>query len=190
MQVTINEKGVTLSDFQKDYIVKKIDYLGSLEERIADDSTRVKVDIEMRKLKTTNKKITVEVTMFVPNAVIRAEVSSLTVEEGIDLAEEKLRKQIERYKTKKNRRDVKGRWIPSSTLEQISATKDEELFGAVLAKRKSFDLDLMHEEEAIEQLELLGHDFFAFLNVANGKVNVVYKREDDTYGLLDFGIKS
>ena len=60
---------------------------------------------------------------------------------------------------------------------------------SALAKRKKFDLDPMHEEEAIEQLELLGHDFYAFLNRDNSRVNVVYRREDGTYGLLDFGNK-
>lgn len=190
MQVTIYEKNLALGEGQKDYIIKKIERLGGLEERIDDESTKVKVEVETNKIKTTNKKISVQVTMYVPNSVIRAEVKSVTVEEGIDLAEDKLRKQIERYKTRKNRRDKQGRWIPSSTLEQISATQGEsaEEIGA-LVKRKKFDLEPMHEEEAIEQLELLGHDFYAFMNRENSRVNVVYRREDGTYGLLDFGAK-
>lgn len=189
MQVKIHEKNLTLSDAQRDYIVKKIDHLSNLEERVDDESTKVKVEVETNKIKTSNKKLSVQVTMFVPNAVIRAEVKALTPEEGIDLAEDKLRKQIERYKTKKNRRDKKGQWIPASTLEQISATQESMADISALAKRKQFQLDPMHEEEAIEQLELLGHDFYAFKNRENDRVNVVYRREDGTYGLLDFGEK-
>lgn len=189
MQVKIHEKNLTLSDAQRDYITKKIDHLTNLEERVDDESTKVKVEVETNKIKTSNKKLSVQVTMFVPNAVIRAEVKALTPEEGIDLAEEKLRKQIERYKTKKNRRDKKGQWIPASTLEQISATQESMADISALAKRKQFQLDPMHEEEAIEQLELLGHDFYAFKNRENDRVNVVYRREDGTYGLLDFGEK-
>jgi len=189
MQVTIYEKNLALNDGQKDYITKKVERLGNLEDRIDDESTMVKVEVKLNNIKTTNKKMTVQVTMYVPNAVIRAEVASVTVEEGIDLAEDKLRKQIERYKTRKNRRDVKGQWIPASTLEQISATQGAEAEVVAPAKRKKFDLDPMHEEEAIEQLELLGHDFYAFMNRDNNRVNVVYRREDGTYGLLDFGNK-
>ncbi len=189
MQVKIHEKNLTLNDAQRDYIIKKIDHLSNLEERVDDESTKVKVEVETNKIKTSNKKLSVQVTMFVPSAVIRAEVKALTPEEGIDLAEDKLRKQIERYKTKKNRRDKKGQWIPASTLEQISATQESMADISALAKRKQFQLDPMHEEEAIEQLELLGHDFYAFKNRENDRVNVVYRREDGTYGLLDFGEK-
>lgn len=189
MQVMIHEKNLTLNDEQKDYITKKVQHLANFEERIDDESTKVKVEVETNKMKTTNKNISVQVTMYVPNVVIRAEVKSVTVEEGIDLCEEKLKKQIERYKTKKNRRDKQGQWIPSSTLEQISATQGEEAEVVYPSKRKKFDLDPMHEEEAIEQLELLGHDFYAFMNRDNNRVNVVYRREDGTYGLLDFGNK-
>ena len=112
------------------------------------------------------------------------------MEEGIDLAVDKLKKQIERYKTKKNRRDKKGRWIPSSTLEKIIATQDVGDVISAMSRRKKFDLEPMHEEEAIEQLELLGHEFYAFLNSENNRVNVVYRREDGTYGIMDFGTKN
>jgi putative sigma-54 modulation protein len=127
--------------------------------------------------------------MIVPRAVIRAEVYSVTVEEGIDLAVDKLKKQIERYKGKKNRRDKGGKWIPASTLEQISSAQTG-LEITQIAKRKTFvSMEPMHEDEAVEQLELLGHSFYAFVNAENKRFNVVYKREDGTYGLLDFGGK-
>ena len=190
MQVTIHEKNLTLSERQRDYITRKIENLSTYGERVDDESTKVKVEIETNKIKTSNKKMTVQVTMYVPNAVIRGEVKSLTVEEGIDLAADKLRKQLERYKAKKNRRDKKGKWIPASTLEKITATQDIGAEISSLAKRKKFDLEPMHEEEAVEQLELLGHEFYAFLNMENDRVNVVYRREDGTYGILDFGSKS
>ncbi|HRY91531.1 MAG TPA: sigma 54 modulation/S30EA ribosomal C-terminal domain-containing protein, partial [Candidatus Gracilibacteria bacterium] len=55
-----------------------------------------------------------------------------------------------------------------------------------IVKRKAFVLEAMHEEEAIEQLELLGHAFYAFQNSENNRFNVVYRREDGSYGLIDF----
>lgn len=185
MQVQIFDRHIRLSDPQTDYIREKIFNLADLGERIDDESTQVRVDVESNRIKTSNKNITVQVTMFVPHAVIRAEVYSTTVEEGIDLAVEKLRKQLERYKSKKNRRDKSGKWIPASTLENSLAPETGNTVHAI-TKRKSFvDLNPLHEEEAIEQLELLGHDFYAFINSETNKFNIVYRREDGSYGLLD-----
>ncbi len=185
MQVTIVEKNLSLNDFQKDYINGKIENLGTLGERVDDESTQVRVDVEVNSNKTSNKNITVEVTMFVPHAVVRAEVYATTVEEGMDLAVDKLKKQLERYKSKRNRRDMGGKWIPASTLEEISSTQDVGVETSPIVKRKTFKASLMHEEEAIEQLELLGHGFYAFVNSDNNNFNVVYRREDGTFGLLN-----
>jgi putative sigma-54 modulation protein len=185
MQVQIFNRNIQLNDDQLDYIRKKIFGLNQYGEGVDDESTKVRVDVELNKIKTSNKNVTVQVTMIVPKAVIRAEVYSTTVEEGIDLAEEKLKKQIERYKGKRNRRDKSGKWIPASTLEEISSAQTGAEV-ARIAKRKTFvATEPMHEEEAIEQLELLGHSFYAFINAANNRFNVVYKREDGSYGLLD-----
>lgn len=189
MQVQIFNRQIRLNDDQLEYIREKIFNLKSYGEGIDDESTEVRVDIELNKMKTSNKNVTVQVTMIVPRAVIRAEVYSTTAEEGIDLAVEKLKKQIERYKGKKNRRDRSGKWIPASTLEEISQAQTGAE-AVQIAKRKTFvATEPMHEEEAIEQLELLGHSFYAFMNADNSRFNVLYKREDGSYGLLDFSDK-
>lgn len=187
MQVQIFDRHISLSDNQLDYIREKVFHLKSFGERVDDESTQVRVDVESNKIKTSNKNITVQVTMFVPHAVVRAEVYSTTVEEGIDLAVEKLKKQLDRYKGRKNRRDKSGKWIPASTLEDITSLQEVSPEVAKVVKRKSFkDMYPMHEEEAIEQMELLGHNFYAFINSDTQQFNVVYRREDGSYGLLDF----
>ena len=190
MQFTIHEKGLKLSDSQRDYIMEKVDHLKNYGERVNDESTQVRIDVETNKMKTTDKNYTVQVTLFVPHAVIRGEVYATTIEEGIDLSVDKLKKQIERYKAKQNRRDQSGKWIPTSTLEEISAEATQNVQAEVISfsKQKTFELKPMHEEEAIEQLELLGHKFYAFLNADSERFNIAYKREDATYGLLDFGL--
>jgi putative sigma-54 modulation protein len=190
MQVQIFDRHISLSDNQLEYIREKVFNLKDYGEQAADESTQARVDVESNKIKTSNKNITVQVTIFVPHAVIRAEVYSTTVEEGIDLAVEKLKKQLERYKGKKNRRDKSGKWIPSSTLEEISSTQEVGAVIGNVSKRKAVtDLNPMHEEEAIEQMELLGHNFYGFMNTENNRFNVVYRREDGSYGLLDFASK-
>lgn len=191
MQVSIIQKHINLSEDQKTYIQDKIENLKHLSQRVDDESTQVRVDVEHNSVKTTNKNISLQVTMYVPHAVVRAEVMAITPEEAVDLAVDKLKKQIERYKTKQHRRDQSGKWIPSSTLEEISSTSQEgNAPVSKITKRKTFaDIKPMHEEEAVEQMELLEHDFYAFINEETGKFGVVYKREDGTYGLLDLESK-
>lgn len=186
MQITIFNKFVHLNEQQKEYIQEKINHLGHLAERVADESTQARVDVEANNVKTSNKNISLQVTLFVPNAVIRAEVFATTVEEAVDLSVDKLRKQIERYKGKENRRDQSGKWIPASTLEEISSTQEGSAEVSQVSKRKVFTgMMPMHEEEAIEQMELLSHNFYAFMNSETQKFNVVYRREDGSYGLLE-----
>ncbi len=187
MNIQIFDRHISLSDAQCDYIKKRVLHLVSLGEEVADESTYVRVDVESNKIKTSNKNITVQVTMFVPHSVIRAEVFSTTVEEGIDVAVEKLKKQLERYKGKKHRRDKTGQWIPTSTLEETVEAHQAEEVEPKIVKRKMVDkMPIMHEEEAIEQMELLDHSFFAFLNIATKKFSIVYKREEGGYGLIEF----
>lgn len=186
MHINIINKHLHISDDQKDYIEKKINHLKHLGERVDDESTKVRVDIESNNIKTTNRNISLQVTMHLPHSLVRAEVLAVTVEEAIDLAVEKMEKQLERYKTKINRRDQAGKWIPSSTLEQITSTQEGMTELGRISKRKTLDeLKPMHEEEAIEQMELLDHDFFAFMNSDTNRFNVVYRRENGSYGLLE-----
>ena len=185
MQVSIIHKHINITDEQKEYVEEKINHLKHLGQRVDDESTMVRVDIESNNVKTSNKNVSLQITMFVPHAVVRAEVFGITIEEAVDLAVEKLRKQLERYKSR-NRRSQSGQWIPTSTLEEITAKQDSSLPVSKVSKRKMFsDLKPMHEEEAIEQMELLGHNFYAFINSDNDKFGVVYKREDGSYGLLE-----
>jgi putative sigma-54 modulation protein len=145
----------------------------------------VRVDVEYTKSKSDGQDIATQITMYVPNAVIRAEVKGSTVEETADLAVEKLKKQIERYKTKKHRRDRGGQWIPESTLESVQGGMTEEEIEKVVKRKKYDDLEPMREDEAVEQMELLGHDFYAFVNRDTDLFSVVYRRQDGDYGLIE-----
>lgn len=188
MQISIINKHLHLTDEQKQYIEEKIGHLKHLGERVDDESTKVRVDVEANNLKTSNKNVSLQVTMYVPHAVVRAEVLGITPEEAIDLAVDKLKKQLERYKGKKNRRDPSGKWIPASTLQEITSTQEGMAEVSKISKRKNFnEMEPMHEEEAIEQMELLSHDFYAFMNIDTGKFSIVYRREDGTYGLIELG---
>lgn len=186
MQIQIFSHTVSLGDNQKEYINNKIDNLKKYEQRMADEATMIRVDVERTNSKTGNDKIGTQITMYIPNAVIRAEVKGVTVEETIDLAVEKLKKQIERYKTKKHRRDKGGKWIPESTLESVSRDGvSAEDIEKVVKRKKYADLEPMKEDEALEQMALLGHDFYAFVNDDTGLFSIVYRRQDGDHGLIE-----
>ncbi|MFA6550228.1 MAG: ribosome-associated translation inhibitor RaiA [Candidatus Gracilibacteria bacterium] len=186
MNIQFSKSHFDLNDEQKDYILKKIEHLATFADRMNDESAEVHVNVKDNKMKGTDNNVSIEITMIVPHALIRAEVDGKTVQEATDLCEEKLRKQIERYKGKLHRRVDSGKLMPKSTLEQLAGTQEEYVELKKILKRKVFnDLKSMDEEEAIEQMELLGHDFFVFENVAAGTPAVVYKRADGTYGLID-----
>lgn len=187
MQIQILENQIKLTDDQRKYTRKKIGSLKKYAERISDAATLIKVEFTAKRMKSRGDLIVCQVTMSVPKAIIRAEVEASKVEEAVDLVEEKLRKQVEKYKGRLNRRDRKGKWIPASTLERLSDIQDEVHFPHRIIRRKQFDqVKPMHEEEALEQMELLGHNFFAFWNIDADKFSVVYRRkEDGTYGLIE-----
>ncbi len=190
MKIQLFSQSVSLGDNQKEYLENKIDNLKKYEERVADEATIVRVDVEKTKVKSGDEKIATQITMYVPNAVIRAEVKGSTVEETADLAVEKLRKQIERYKTKKHRRDKGGQWIPESTLETASESMKGKDIDEIVKRKKYADLEPMKEQEAAEQMELLGHDFYAFVNDDTGLFSVVYRRRNGDYGLIELEKKN
>ena len=187
MQFQLFSEGLELTEEQQEYVRKKMMHLEKFAGEMLDESSLLRVDIRRNKVKHSDRQISFQVTLFVHPVVIRAEDMGVTVEEAVDIAEEKLRKQSERYKTKQHRRTHGGEWIPESTLEQLSnAQNDLTHTQPSIGKRKKFsDIQSIHEDEAIEQLELLGHDFYVFQNRDNAVPSVAYKREDGTYGVIE-----
>lgn len=190
MQIQILSQSVGLGDNQKEYIEEKLDNLKKYDERISDEATKVRVDVEKTKVRSGDSKIKTQITMYLPNSVIRAEVHGATVEETIDLSIDKLKKQIERYKTKKHRRNTEGKWIPESTLENV--TKEgltEEMIEGIVKRKKYDDIEPMREDEAVEQMELLDHSFYAFMNQDTDLFSVIYRRNSGDYGLIELDKK-
>lgn len=181
MQIQIRSKDLSLTDAQKEYIQSKVDKLATYAERIRDESSEIRVEIERSKSKNLDEKYVCQITMFVPGAVLRAETKETTVEAVADSAEQKLITQIERYKSKQSRRNKSGKWIPASTLEEVV----EDDLPKIMRRKRYSDSTPMTEEEAIEQMELIGHNFFLFMNAETNRFSVVYKREDGHYGLIE-----
>ncbi len=161
----------------------------------AGDHLRTTIEKKMKKLDkffpgdtTANIKLTedgsrdkMEATIQVRNMIFRAEDRSGDFYSEIDKVVDKLASQMSRFKKKLQKKHKDNRDI---AFDEWPEDEDQEEVGSVV-RTKSFDLDPMTVDEAALRMELLGHDFYVFLNVDTDKVNVVYKRADNNYGVLE-----
>jgi putative sigma-54 modulation protein len=130
----------------------------------------------------------VEVTIPTKHVILRAEVRDDTVYGAIDLAVDKLESQIRKHKSKiyksiKHRNGISDHYAVNSDfdLEQFKT----EIKATYLVKSKTVEMEPMTPDDAILQMEMLGHDFYLFMNSETGKASVVYLREDNDYGIID-----
>lgn len=124
----------------------------------------------------------VEITIHLPGTILRAEESTDDMYASIDRAVDILERQIRKYKTKLQNRYKEGETIRFENIEPLKKKEDQ---GPKVVRTKRFDMKPMMEEEAILQMELLGHNFFLFMNSDSGELNVLYKRNDGDYGLIE-----
>ena len=172
MRITMTGRNIDLTNGLKNQVTKK---LTKLEKYFAPDT---EVRVVLSTVKDLDK---IEVTIPTKTGFIRAEEATDDFYASIDLVEEDIEKQIKKFKTKLI--DKKQAALPFSDLfAEEEAEADEEI---VIVRSKKFAVKPMDPEEACLQMEMLGHSFFVFLNADTEAVNVVYKRKDGTYGLIE-----
>jgi putative sigma-54 modulation protein len=173
----IGKNDVELTEAIQEYINRKISKLGRYLPGISEG----KVEISEGKARLPEQRITVQVTLDSRGTLIRAQEKAKDIRTAIDKISDVLTSRIERYKGK---RYNKGRG--ASLARHLAATETGE---AAVAKRivrmKHFLIKPMPEDEAIEHMELLGHDFFLFINADTSEINLLYRREDGNYGLIE-----
>ena len=186
MQLVLKGKNFIISDRIREYVEKKI---GKLDRYLPDiDETRVEITEE--KTKSAKDSRIVQVTLRTNGTILRAEERGEAIYACIDAVTEKIQRQIVRYKGKRidrwqgqqNKRKEMG-LMPELDPEILDALVEENERKIVRTKR--FTAHPMKQDEAVEQMELLGHDFFVFYNADLGRINVLYRRADNNYGLLD-----
>ena len=130
-----------------------------------------------------------EVTIPLPNLVLRAEETSPDLYGSIDLVSDKLERQMRKYLTKVNRkfrRTNNQEDFQPVNPELLEGEKEDDTDSNLsIVRTKRFDLKPMNAEEAVLQMEMLGHDFFVFLDGETDSTNIVYKRDDGDYGLIE-----
>lgn len=173
MKVIISGKHMDVTNALKEHVKKKI---GKLEKYFK-DITEVQVTLSVEK-----ERHIVEVTIHVNGIILRGEEATGDMYASIDMVVDKLEKQIEKYKTKlykKYRKSFRFNDV------EMQSTKHQDNGEPQIVKTKRFAIKPMPVEEAVLQMDLLGHDFFVFTNADTEEVNVVYKRKDGNYGLIE-----
>ena len=152
------------------------DKIGKLERYFNQDTEAV-VTLSVEK---DRQKI--EVTIPVKGTIIRAEQHSNDMYVSIDLVEEIIERQIKKYRKKLIDKKQSAQAFSALFMEEEEDVHDEEIR---IEKTKHFDMKPMYPEDACIQMELLGHNFYVFINAETDQVCVVYKRKGDTYGLIE-----
>ena len=173
MRFIITGRNIEVTEGLRNAVQEKI---GKLEHYFTPD-TEIHVTLSVEK---DRQKI--EVTIPLKGTIIRSEQTSTDMYVSIDLVEEIIERQHRRYKT----RIVDKKQAGSETdFSQAYMDADYEDEGIKIVRTKRFGIKPMDPEEACVQMELLGHSFYVFFNADTEEVNVVYKRKNNTYGLIE-----
>ncbi|UJF25979.1 ribosome hibernation-promoting factor, HPF/YfiA family [Planococcus sp. 107-1] len=189
LQYNIKGDNVEVTPAVREYIEKKVDKI----ERYFPEGTNATAMINLKALNHSQTKV--EITIPMKNLVLRAEERHDELYAAVDLIIGKLERQIRKYKTKINRkfRDREGMGMAFASAEQVTQTSngaensytDEDDEDLTIVRTKQFELKPMDEEEAVLQMNMLGHTFFVFTDAESNETNIVYKRKDGTYGLIE-----
>lgn len=185
VDVQVVGRGMTVSDRAREYVTRKASKFGRYLTNIEQVVVELRHDENAR---SANDRHVAQITVYGKRLLLRTEERASNLFAAVDEAVDNMQRQIERYKGKKYRGRGNSESVSQRVLEAemtaLEAETEEE--GPVIARRKRFVLYPMDEREAIEQMRLLGHDnFFIFYNVETSRVNVLYRRRDGTYGLID-----
>lgn len=174
MEVIIRSEGVKLSQAMTDYIHKKLEKLTKYLKNT--DDIRITVMVRIR-----NDEQTVEITIPLKSIILRTEESKEDFYIAVDKSIDKLERQIRKNKTKLMTRESKHAYEFSFS-DMVEENIEDE---SKVIKRKSVEVKPMDDEEAILQLELLGHQFYVYKDRETLKTCVLYKRKDGNYGIIE-----
>ncbi len=194
MKVMIYGKNIDVTPSLKEYAKEKV---GKLEKFFEKEPMEAQVSLEVEK-----ERHIVEVTAHIGGLILRGEEETGDMYASIDGVMDKLERQVHKYKTKINRRlreqrqEEEEEYRQKRTQQLMDEEEDllpdevkqddgEEEFEPEIVKTKSFPVKPMHVKEAVMQMDLLDHDFFVFSNAETEEVNVVYRRNDGNYGLIE-----
>ncbi len=177
MQLIIQGKNVEITDRLREYVEKKVGKL----DRYLPTIDEARMELSTEHTRSAGARQVAQLTVRNKGTILRAEEKTSDIFTSIDAVLDKMYRQIARYKGRRYRR---GRAAAQGEALPIELEEEEEEEPRRIVRTKRFRLMPMDEEEAIEQMELLGHDFFVFYNASDGAINVLYRRKNGDYGLI------
>lgn len=185
MKLIIQGRDIEITESINDYVQQKV---GKVLDNVSDPTTTVDVTLSAPKDSKQQATQATEVTAYISGKIIRAEERNENLYASIDLVADKLKRQLRKYKEKKQRRPQtrkENAELANESLanNELDLERAAELPAKVL-RNKFFAMPPMSAEEALENLELIDHDFYVFCNADTGKINVVYERNHGGYGII------
>ena len=178
VDVKIFGRNISIGENLEEQIQRKVSGL----DRYLDDIVEARVDLSSTNARSAEEREVVQITVQGKGFILRAEERSADIINALNMAVDTIQRRIERYKGKRNQRWKQG--AEKNETPDIVEDDDQDLT-QIIARRKQFSLRPMDEWEAIEQMELLGHNnFFVFYNAQTEAINVLYRRHDGTLGLI------
>jgi putative sigma-54 modulation protein len=187
MEFIVKGRNIDLNEKIKSYSEKKIK---RRINKFLDRTTKTEVKLKLEKNPRISDNKVVEITVFAAGAVIKVNGVGTDFFEAIDRAGSKLERQIKKYREKlieRGRKNHVKEAVPGDIGKRASeeSKKLEDKIRRSIVKTKTFILKPITPEEAVIQLELLGHDFFVFINSETQRTAVIYRRKDSNYGLIE-----
>lgn len=177
IKYSIRGENLEVTEALRDYVVSKLEKIEKYFQ--ADQELDARVNLKVYREKTAK----VEVTIPLGSITLRAEDVSQDMYGSIDLVTDKIERQIRKNKTKIERKNRNKK--STSQLFTDAVVEEAEAAPAKIVRSKQIDLKPMDLEEALLQMDLLGHDFFIYTDVEDNTTNVLYRREDGDVGLLE-----
>ena len=194
MQLIVQGKNIQVTDRLREYVETKVNRL----DRYLSTITDARMELASEQTRKHGDRQIAQLTIHSRGMMLRAEERSGDIFTSVDMVLDKMKRQIDRYKSKRRGR-LRGAQAQAREEEEAleypegevdaqglldEITEDDEGIDGTIVRIKRFQVAPMSPEEAIEQMELLGHDFFVFYNADGGQFNVVYSRRDGNYGLI------
>jgi putative sigma-54 modulation protein len=182
MKLVIQGKNIEITDAIREYVHQKIEKAVNHYQAL---TTEVDVHLSVARNPRVAKQIA-EVTIYANGTVVRAEEASENLYASIDLVADKISRRLRKYKEKRanHRHDKQVENLEEQpVVGELRLDREPEL-PAQVVRTKYFSMPPMTVDQAIEQLELVGHDFYMFRNVETGEINVAYERNHGGYGVI------
>lgn len=187
MEVHVRGNGIAVSDELRDFVDQRLAKLDRLVSRVVE----AKLELRQRHNRVGPNMVTAQITIHTHRNILRAEEDDAEVKVAIDRAVDKLSTQLRRFHERRTdhkaaRADLLTDPTTDAVMTELAApdADEEDEDGGRLVRTKRFALKPMDVDEAIDQMELLGHDFFLFDNSEAGTLSVVYRRREGDYGVL------